>query len=230
MTLADVVASLDESIGRFAGLALLLTWVVVGAVFVWLRREQHRYHENLSQTLHTLRYEIDEGRQMFQVPTVGTGTAVAAQNSNRVSRAQYDMELEAYRDIWNALNELHRSLGLFLRSIENRDRYAEHRQQTRTAATEAKDVTSRLMPFYHESVERIVTSLLDRYIYLHLSACSYLDGQVGEQLESLPLQQSVTLDILRERTHTLYDNEAKQQLKELAHAIRRRLMDGRVVE
>lgn len=230
MSLTGAIAMLDDAISRYVGLTLLLTWIAGGAILVWLRREQRREHDQLSQTLHTLRYEIDEGRQMFQVPEAVSPAVRNGTTGVRISRAQYETELEAYRDIWRVINELHRTLGVFLRSIETRERSAEYRQQTRSAATEAKDLTALLMPFYHEAVEQIVTQMLDRYIYLHLSACSFLDEQAGERLDSLPLQQGVTLDVLRERTRTLYEGEAKQQLKDLARAIRRRITDVSVME
>ncbi|WP_097459265.1 hypothetical protein [Mangrovitalea sediminis] len=224
MTLSGVVTLLDGTLGRFAGLALLLTWVVGGLLFLWLRRLQRQEHEELSQTLRTLRYEIDEGRQMFSM-SQSAMSGQPSRNGSRVSRPQYEMELEAYRDIWNAISELHRALGLFLRSVDNRERVDEYRQHARVAAKEARDVSGRLIPFYHESIEPLVTALLDRYIYLHLSACSYLDGQSGE---SLPEQQGVTLAILRERTRALFDEEAQHQLMELARAIRRRTVETRL--
>lgn len=218
----QAIQFVDAFLGRHAGLALALTWLV-GVLVVAILYRRHRAQEiRLEQGLGALRFELEEAR-IEQNPTPGWDNPPPQQAPETEPRLQFELELEAYRKLWPHMNELHHAIGDFLRAIELRDNAAERRLAARKAAASARETADAIMPFCSESVERLSATLLDKYVHIHLTACAYLDGSTADQLRALNRSEPITIDVLREQARTSYDGQCKQELTALARAIRHRL-------
>ena len=213
----DTVAVLNAFFHEYIGVIMILTWLVGAGLLILLHGGQQRELDRLRQILNAVRYDLEESRNVERVNSPVAAAPVA------FNEAQYETELSAYREIWTRMSALHESVGLFLRSIEMRDRAQESRLAARTAATAARDSVHGLRPFCHETVEGLVFDLLDKYIQVHLAACSYLDTESDDKAEAARLKQPVSLENLRQRSKTVYEGEAKQLLDVLAKRIRQRL-------
>lgn len=135
-----------------------------------------------------------------------------------VEEARYHTEVEAYSKIWPQVWHLHERLGMFLRAVEAGEAAGELRLEARNAALEARNLLNRNRPFCTESVDELVTRLIDAEIKAHLAACQYLDLLKDVTSASSNHDRRV----LQEKCHSLHEGEARELMNQLVSSIRHR--------
>lgn len=208
--------------GRHFPLLLAACALLIGIIALWVassaKRAASRETETLRQKTGALGREVDELRvSQFNGPNPdgagGGGTEAGA--------AKYLAEKTAYDLLWPQLWELHDRLGVFLRAVENGESAGELRLEARNAALEARSLLNRHRPFCSESVEELVTRLIDTEIKVHLAACQHLDLLKEVTGSSSDHERRV----LRDKCHTLYEGEARDLMNRLSGAIRTRVIN-----
>lgn len=200
-----------------AALALL-----VGVAALWVassaRRSASQEVETLRQRTGALGREMDELRVgHFNGPDQNNPTY----SGSEAGAAKYQAEKEAYDQIWPQLWQLHDRLGIFLRAVENGESAGDLRLEARNAALEARNLLNRHRPFCSESVEELVSRLIDTEIKAHLAACQHLDMSKEVSGSASDHERRV----LRDKCHALYDGEARDLMNRLAGAIRNRVIN-----
>ncbi|ADP98381.1 conserved hypothetical protein, secreted [Marinobacter adhaerens HP15] len=160
------------------GLPLLLSAAALGLAVIALfigsgaRRRSEDQLTALRERSDTLWREVDDIRvAQFNRP----GESGNGAPGSPVEEARYQKEVEAYARIWPQVWNLHERLGMFLRAVEGGEAAGELRLEARNAALEARELLNRNRPFCTESVDELVTRLIDAEIKAHLAACQYLD-------------------------------------------------------
>ncbi|MBW7470672.1 hypothetical protein QQF73_05425 [Marinobacter sp. M216] len=200
-----------------AALALL-----VGLAALWVassaKRTASREVETLRQRTGSLGREVDELRVgQFNGPDQDR----PGSSGSEAGAAKYQAEKDAYDQIWPQLWILHDRLGMFLRAVENGESAGDLRLEARNAALEARNLLNRNRPFCSESVEELVTRLIDTEIKAHLAACQHLDMSKEVSGSASDHERRV----LRDKCHALYDGEARDLMSRLAGAIRNRVIN-----
>ncbi|MBU2953866.1 hypothetical protein [Marinobacter sp. F3R08] len=192
------------------GLALIALFLGSGA-----RRRSQDQLSALRERSDTLWREVDDIRvAQFNRPGEAGGSAPGPS----LDVARYHTELEAYGQIWPQLWHLHERLGLFLRAAEAGESVSELRMDARNAALDARNLLNRNRPFCAESVDELVTRLIDAEIKAHLAACQYLDLRKDVSSTS----SSHDRRELQEKCQSLHEGEARDLMNQLASVIRRR--------
>lgn len=192
------------------GLALIALFLGSGA-----RRRNQDQLAAMRERSDTLWREVDDIRvAQFNRPGEAGGSAPGPS----VEAARYHTELEAYSQIWPQLWHLHERLGLFLRAVEAGESAGELRMEARNAALDARNLLNKKRPFCAETVDELVTRLIDAEIKAHLAACQYLDLLKDVSSAS----SSHDRRVLQEKCHSLHEGEARELMNQLASVIRRR--------
>ena len=206
-------------------LPLLLAAVALGLALIALllgSGARRRYQDQLTalrERSDTLWREVDDIRvAQFNRPVeAGNGAA-----GSPVEEARYQTEVEAYSKIWPQIWHLHERLGMFLRAVEAGEAAGELRLEARNAALEARNLLNRNRPFCTESVDELVTLLIDAEIKAHLAACQYLDLVKDTSSESSDHDRRV----LQDKCHSLHEGEARELMNQLVSSIRQRTIRG----
>lgn len=197
------------SAGAF-GLALIALFIGSGA-----RRRSQDQLAALRERSDTLWREVDDIRvAQFNRP----GEAGNGVSGSPVEEARYHTEVEAYSKIWPQIWHLHERLGMFLRAVEAGEAAGELRLEARNAALEARNLLNRNRPFCTESVDELVTRLIDAEIKAHLAACQYLDLLKDVSSASSNHDRRV----LQDKCHSLHEGEARELMNQLVSSIRHR--------
>ncbi|MBW0147028.1 hypothetical protein [Marinobacter arenosus] len=196
--------------------------LVVGLAALWAassaKRTASREVETLRQRTGALGREMDELRVgHFNGPDQNN----PGYSGSDADAAKYQAEKEAYDQIWPQLWQLHDRLGMFLRAVENGESAGDLRLEARNAALEARSLLNRYRPFCSESVDELVTRLIDTEIKAHLAACQHLDMSKEVSGSASDHERRV----LRDKCHALYDGEARDLMNRLAGAIRHRVIN-----
>ena len=208
--------------GPHLPLIIAVCALVVGVVALWLAGNAKRAASEETETLRmktgAIGRELDELRvSQFN----GPNSERSGFSGTDAGAARYQTEKEAYEQIWPQLWHLHDRLGIFLRAVENGDSASDLRLEARNAALEARSLLNRNRPFCSESVEELVTRLIDTEIKAHLAACQHLDMSKEVSDSSSDHDRRV----LRDKCHALYDGEARDLMNRLAGAIRARVIN-----
>jgi hypothetical protein len=107
---------------------------------------------------------------------------------------------------------------MFLRAVEAGEAAGELRLEARNAALEARNLLNRNRPFCTESVDELVTRLIDAEIKAHLAACQYLDLLKDVSSASSNHDRRV----LQDKCHSLHEGEARELMNQLVSSIRHR--------
>lgn len=206
------------------GLPLLLAAGALGLALIalfWGSGAERRYQDQLTalrERSDTLWREVDDIRvAQFNRPGETGGVSGAP-----VEEARYHTEVEAYSKIWPQVWHLHERLGMFLRAVEAGEAAGELRLEARNAALEARDLLNRNRPFCSESVDELVTRLIDAEIKAHLAACQYLDLLKDVTSASSNHDRRV----LQDKCHSLHEGEARELMNQLVSSIRHRTIRG----
>ena len=192
------------------GLALIALFLSSGA-----RRRNQEQLTALRERSDTLWREVDDIRvAQFNRP----GEAGNGGSGSPVEEARYHTEVEAYSKIWPQIWHLHERLGMFLRAVEAGEAAGELRLEARNAALEARNLLNRNRPFCTESVDELVTRLIDAEIKAHLAACQYLDLLKDVSSASSNHDRRV----LQDKCHSLHEGEARELMNQLVSSIRHR--------
>lgn len=192
------------------GLALIALFLSSGA-----RRRNQEQLTALRERSDTLWREVDDIRvAQFNRP----GEAGNGGSASPVEEARYHTEAEAYSKIWPQIWHLHERLGMFLRAVEAGEAAGELRLEARNAALEARNLLNRNRPFCSESVDELVTRLIDAEIKAHLAACQYLDLLKDVTSASSNHDRRV----LQDKCHSLHEGEARELMNQLVSSIRHR--------
>ncbi|TYC57841.1 hypothetical protein FMN52_14955 [Marinobacter sp. BW6] len=192
------------------GLALIALFLGTGA-----RRRSQDQLTALRERSDTLWREVDDVRvAQFNRP----GEAGNGASGSPVEEARYHTEVEAYSKIWPQIWHLHERLGMFLRAVEAGEPPGELRLEARNAALEARNLLNRNRPFCTESVDVLVTRLIDAEIKAHLAACQYLDLLKDASSASSNHDRRV----LQDKCHSLHEGEARELMNQLVSSIRHR--------
>lgn len=193
-------------------LALAIASLLVG---LGARRRNQDQLAALRERSDTLWREVDDIRvAQFNRP----GDAESGGPGSLVEEARYRTELEAYGKIWPQVWHLHERLSMFLRAVEAGEAAGELRLEARNAALEARNLLNRNRPFCTESVEELVTRLIDAEIKAHLAACQYLDLLKDVSNTSSNHDRRV----LKDKCHSLHEGEARELMNQLVASIRLR--------
>ncbi|PHQ26968.1 hypothetical protein CLH62_05125 [Marinobacter guineae] len=207
--LSSVNLPLFVSAGAFL-LALISLSLISGA-----RRRNQDQLANLREKCDTLWRELDDIRvAQFNRP----GSAGSAGASSPFEEASYHTEMQAYSKIWPQVWQLYERLGTFLRAVEAGEAAGELRLESRNAALEARNLLNRNRPFCSQSVDELVTRLIDAEIKAHLAACQYLDLLKDVSSASSGHDRRV----LQDKCHSLHEGEARDLMNQLAASIRQR--------
>lgn len=191
------------------GLALIALLLGSGA-----RRRNQDQLAALRERSDTLWREVDDIRvAQFNRP----GETGGASDSS-IEEARYHTEVEAYSKIWPQVWHLHERLGMFLRAVEAGEAPGELRLEARNAALESRSLLNRNRPFCTESVDELVTRLIDAEIKAHLAACQYLDLLKDVTSASSNHDRRV----LQDKCHSLHEGEARELMNQLVSSIRQR--------
>jgi len=207
------------------GLPLLLAAGALGLALIALflgSGARRRYQEQLTalrERSDTLWREVDDIRvaQFNRPGEVGNGAS-----GSSVDEARYQTEVAAYVKIWPQVWHLHERLGMFLRAVEAGEAAGELRLEARNAALEARSLLNRNRPFCTESVDELVTRLIDAEIKAHLAACQYLDLLKDVSSASSNHDRRV----LQDKCHSLHEGEARELMNQLVSVIRQRTIRG----
>ncbi len=207
----------------FSGGFLLLLAVVV---LVMVNRHMKRSRDEMDRLDHrigTLWQELDSRRQEpadpEDHPRLTTGTHTAGSDSPEKVAA----ERAVYERIWPTIWTLHEKVGAFLRAVEHQDsNNNDNRLAARQAALDLRGEANQLRPFLDETVDQLVHQLLDVEIKAHLAACQFLDNRQAQL--GTDSSADIARDGYRQQWHLHHDNEAKEILGHLVHAIRRRTL------
>ncbi|MBW4933988.1 hypothetical protein [Marinobacter sp. F4206] len=196
--------------------------LLVGLAALWVaasaKRTASHEVETLRQRTGALGREVDDLRVgQFNGPEQGNSSF----SGSEAGAARYKAEKDAYDQIWPQLWHLHDRLGMFLRAVENGESAGELRLEARNAALEARNLLNRYRPFCSESVDELVTRLIDTEIKAHLAACQHLDMTKEVSGSASDHERRV----LRDKSHALYDGEARDLMNRLAGAIRSRVIN-----
>lgn len=179
---------------------------------------RHRNRDQLAslrEKCDTLWRELDDIRvAQFNRP----GDAGSAGATSSFEEARYHTEMEAYSKIWPQVWQLYERLGSFLRAVEAGEAAGELRLESRNAALEARHLLNRNRPFCSESVDELVTRLIDAEIKAHLAACQYLD--LLKDITSASSNHDRR--VLQDKCHSLHEGEARDLMNQLAASIRQR--------
>lgn len=198
--------------------ALLLSLICLGLISGARNRSQDQ-SASLREKCDTLWRELDDIRvAQFNRP----GDAGNAGANLPCEEARYRTEMEAYGQIWPQVWQLYERLGLFLRAVEAGEAAGELRLESRNAALEARGLLNRNRPFCSESVDELVTRLIDAEIKAHLAACQYLDLLKDASSAS----SSHDRRVLQDKCHSLHEGEARELMNQLASSIRQRAIRG----
>ncbi|QSP94676.1 hypothetical protein LPB19_16125 [Marinobacter salinisoli] len=196
----------------------LLTGLVALVMAITLSRSANREVESLRQQARTLGRELEElrvghfsGSSHRPPPTLGADPGAA----------RYDTEKEAYSKIWPQIWHLHDRLGIFIRAIENGESAGDLRLDARNAALEARQLLNQNRPFCNETVEELVSRLIDTEIKVHLTACQHMDVSKEVSDSSSDHERRV----LKDKCQALYDGEARDLMNRLVDAIRTRVIN-----
>lgn len=203
------------------GLPLLLSAAALGLAVIALfigsgaRRHSEDQLTALRERSDTLWREVDDIRvAQFNRP----GESGNGASGSPVEEARYQKEVEAYARIWPQVWNLHERLGMFLRAVEGGEAAGELRLEARNAALEARELLNRNRPFCTESVDELVTRLIDAEIKAHLAACQYLD-----LLKDVPSDSSNhDRRVLQDKCQSLHEGEARELMNQLVSSIRHR--------
>ncbi|MDO3720506.1 hypothetical protein QVZ43_02160 [Marinobacter sp. chi1] len=200
-----------------AAIALLVGIVALVMAFT-LSRSANREADSLRQQARSLGRELEElrigqfsGGGHRPPPTLGADPGAT----------RYDTEKEAYSKIWPQLWQLHDRVGIFIRAIENGESAGDLRLDARNAALEARQLMNLNRPFCNETVEELVTRLIDTEIKVHLAACQHMDVSKEVSDSSSDHERRV----LKDKCQALYDGEARDLMNRLADAIRTRVIN-----
>lgn len=201
-------------------LPLLLAAAALGLALIALllgSGARRRYQDQLAalrERSDTLWREVDDIRvAQFNRP----GETGGASDSS-IEEARYHTEVEAYSKIWPQVWHLHERLGMFLRAVEAGEAPGELRLEARNAALESRSLLNRNRPFCTESVDELVTRLIDAEIKAHLAACQYLDLLKDVTSASSNHDRRV----LQDKCHSLHEGEARELMNQLVSSIRQR--------
>lgn len=193
--------------------AVLAFWVANGA-----KGAAGKDLESLRQKTGALGREVDELR-VSQFNRADAGASDGA--GSGATAARYRAEKDAYERIWPQLWQLHERLGMFVRAVENGEPAGDLRLEARNAALDARNLLNRNRPFCSETVDELVTRLIDTEIKVHLAACQHLD--LLKEVSGTPSDHDRR--VLRDKCHALYEGEARDLMNRLAEAIRTRVIN-----
>lgn len=195
--------------------AALLVALIALAMAVGARTRQDEKLAALRERADTLWREVDDMRvAQFNRP----GHEPTDGPAGPLQQAHYQTEMDAYGRIWPQVWHLHERLGLFLRAVEAGEAAGELRLEARNAALEARSLLNRNRPFCTDTVDELVTRLIDIEIKAHLAACQYLDLLKDVSSASSNHDRRV----LQEKCHALHEGEARDHMNQLVSAIRQR--------
>lgn len=183
---------------------------------------RRRYQDQLTalrERSDTLWREVDDIRvAQFNRP----GESGKGVSGSPVDEARYRTEVDAYAKIWPQVWHLHERLGMFLRAVEAGEAAGELRLEARNAALEARNLLNLNRPFCTESVDELVTRLIDAEIKAHLAACQYLDLLKDVSTASSNHDRRV----LQDKCQSLHEGEARELMNQLVSSIRHRTIRG----
>lgn len=193
--------------------------LVLALMALWFGSSARRRYEDqllaLRERSDNLWREVDDLRvAQFNRP----GDAGGASAGSPVDEARYQTEVEAYRKLWPQVWHLHERLGMFLRAVEAGEAAGDLRLEARNAALEARSLLNRNRPFCSETIDELVTGLVDAEIKAHLAACQYLDLLKDVTDASSNHDRRV----LQDKCHSLHEGEARELMNQLVAAIRQR--------
>ncbi|KAA1176216.1 hypothetical protein FWJ25_03535 [Marinobacter salinexigens] len=215
------MASIQTLFGESQLAMLLSALALIVALLGFLatsagKRRNAQETEALRQKANALGREVDDLRvHQFNAPQSSSQPPTTTDSDCR-----YLTEKAAYEQIWPQVWQLHDSLGLFLRAIENRESAGDLRLEARNAALEARQLLNHNRPFCDQEVEGLITRLIDTEIKAHLAACQYLD--MLKEATGGPSEHDRR--VLQDKCHALYDGEARELMNRLVEAIRQRML------
>lgn len=199
-------------------MAVALSAMLLALISLVIALRSKRRHQEQLSTLRdrsdTLWREVDDIRvSHFNRPDAATYPGTAS-----LDQARYQLETNAYQEIWPAIWHLHERLGQFLRTVDAGESVGDLRLEARNAALEARRLLNRHRPFCHENVDDLLTRIIDLEIKAHLSACQYLDLVKEARSDTSDHDRRV----LHDKYHSLHDGDARDLMSHLVDAVRRR--------
>jgi len=204
---ASILTSLDPPLMVAMGAFVLALLSLILAAR--LRNKNQSQLNALRERSDTLWREMDD----IRVSQFNRSDHSPSTSHSLLDQTRYQTEMEAYQKTWPAIWLLHERLGQFLRTVETGESANDLRLEARNAALDARN-----RPFCHETVDELLTRLIDVEIKAHLAACQYLDLVKEVRHGASDHDRRV----LHDKFHSLHEGEARELLNHLVTTIRHR--------
>ncbi|KAE8545135.1 hypothetical protein [Marinobacter nauticus] len=209
---ASILTSLDPPLMVAMGAFVLALLSLILAAR--LRNKNQSQLNALRERSDTLWREMDD----IRVSQFNRSDHSPSTSHSLLDQTRYQTEMEAYQKTWPAIWLLHERLGQFLRTVETGESANDLRLEARNAALDARNHLNQHRPFCHETVDELLTRLIDVEIKAHLAACQYLDLVKEVRHGASDHDRRV----LHDKFHSLHEGEARELLNHLVTTIRHR--------